>query len=85
MHLGETLVIAVQDGAVHVVKRLGERVNGGAGCRRGGLGHTYVGNLRFGVGTPGNRQRRRLLAALEQRIGDHDSGHEIGGVCELET
>jgi hypothetical protein len=84
-HLDEALVLAVQDGSVHGSQFLREGPERDATLPSLMLVEADVGDLRVGVGTPGDGQGAGPGAPLEQGVLQHDARHGISGVRELET
>ena len=83
VHLHESLVFPVGDGAVHLVQGHPEGIDLDPGRLGVALVHAHVGDLRVGVGAPGHDQGRELLGAQEERVLHHDLGSGVGGVGEL--
>src|SRR5205085_1421611 len=81
----EAVRLAVENGAIDPAHLLRKRVHGDAPRFRLARVETDMGNLRIGVGTPGDRQGARLAAAEEERILKGEARQRIGGMGELET
>ena len=84
VNLDEPFVLTVQDGSVHARHLLNACCYIDADLSGIGLVEAYVGDLRVGVGAPGDRQRAGLRAAQEQGVLDGDPCQSIGRVGELE-
>src|SRR5918995_1989076 len=83
MYLGETLRLAIQDRPIDLCQRERKRLEEDALGGRLLFSDPYMGNLRVGVGTPGDGEGRGFLTSHKERVGQDGPRQKVSGVGEL--
>ena len=83
MNSTEAAEIAIENRSVDIAQRLRDRADVVTRRFRIFFIKSHMSNFRVGVGTPRNHQIADFSTREEQRIGDDDARHGIGGVGEF--
>ena len=82
--LDKPCVLTIQNGTVHVFKRLNECFDFQSFLLGFLIIQSHVGDFRIGIGAPGDGKCAYVGAPFEERVADYDAGHSVRGVSELE-